>query len=203
MIARAPSLLVALLALFALFAAVDADTPIDLGEASSYVILGRGIIFEGPGSIINGNMGVSPGTAFVDPTGSTIHNGDLDIDNPASFAAQSALTAAIIAAEGKESTGYSLSPEGIFAYSTGTPGIYLTRDAVTLVPGVYNICRDYYHEGSGCFFGGVSISAVLTLDAQGDPDAVWTFKIIDAGLSFYGQMAFKDGVGNANHVTWV
>eukprot|EP00601_Ochromonadales_sp_CCMP2298_P014433 CAMPEP_0173235906 /NCGR_PEP_ID=MMETSP1142-20121109/11126_1 /TAXON_ID=483371 /ORGANISM="non described non described, Strain CCMP2298" /LENGTH=500 /DNA_ID=CAMNT_0014166279 /DNA_START=104 /DNA_END=1602 /DNA_ORIENTATION=+ len=155
MIARAPSLLVALLALFALFAAVDADTPIDLGDAYSYAVLaGREIRYASGRPTINGNIGLYPGTSI---TGIIvpIHNGVVDIDNPASIAALSALSAAYSAAEGKEATS-DLSGQDL--------------GGMTLVGGVYT------------FSDSAALDGVLTLDAQ--------------------EVVFKDGVGNANHVTW-
>ncbi|KAJ1406561.1 hypothetical protein B484DRAFT_404101, partial [Ochromonadaceae sp. CCMP2298] len=180
MIARAPSLLVALLALFALFAAVDADTPIDLGDAYSYAVLaGREIRYASGRPTINGNIGLYPGTSI---TGIIvpIHNGVVDIDNPASIAALSALSAAYSAAEGKEATS-DLSGQDL--------------GGMTLVGGVYT------------FSDSAALDGVLTLDAQGNPAALWTFQIGPdrrgvMEFAMRSAVVFKDGVGNANHVTW-
>jgi hypothetical protein len=62
---------------------------------------------------------------------------------------------------------------------------------MTLLPGVYK------------FAAAAALTGVLTLDADGDPNAVWTFQIGSALLFAGGsKVVFSSGTGNANHVCW-
>ncbi|KAJ1421525.1 hypothetical protein B484DRAFT_332700, partial [Ochromonadaceae sp. CCMP2298] len=63
---------------------------------------------------------------------------------------------------------------------------------MTLLPGVYKFASN-----------AALSSGVLTLDANGDPDATWTFQI-GAAILFAAdsQVVFKDGVGKTEYVYW-
>jgi hypothetical protein len=124
-------------------------TFVDLGRADSYAVLaGSATTNTGP-SVINGDVGVSPGssiTGFGPPAvvNGTIHSADTEAQN-----AQTDLIAAYDDAAGQASDG-ALPPEA---------------GGLTLVPGVYTNSSS------------VGLTGTLTLDAQGDPDAVWVFQI--------------------------
>ena len=135
------------LALFA--SAAFAQTP-DLDDALDFAVLG-GTAVTCTTSVIAGDVGVSPGTAFTN-TGCTITGDTPPATNAAAARAQADLADAYADARALPC------PSGNVLLSTIT-------GPVTLTPGVY--CTGAALTGTG----------VLTLDAQGDRNAVWVFQI--------------------------
>lgn len=123
-------------------------TPVPLGTAEDFAVLGATTVTNTGPSEITGDLGVSPGTAITGfPPGvviGTIHPGD-----PA--AAQAHADAAIA---------YDLAAGRVV-----TDTIATELGGTTVTPGVYD-------SASGTF----TINGILTLDAQGDPDPVFIFK---------------------------
>ncbi|KAJ1415656.1 hypothetical protein B484DRAFT_467153, partial [Ochromonadaceae sp. CCMP2298] len=163
-----------------LLSAWCATSTIDLGDASSYAILaGSAVTTSGAiDSVVTGNVGVYPGTSITGfpPGGTAIVYGDLDIANTAAFDAQAALTSAYDTAAG-------LAADAVLSD--------LDLAGMTLLTGVYKFAAE------------AALNGVLTLDANGDPDAAWTFQIGSAILYAAGsEVVFKDGVGNAENVYW-
>jgi hypothetical protein len=123
-----------------------AEPTVNLGTTSSFAVLaGRTITNTGP-TTINGNVGLYPGSAFVD-TGVTL-NGARHIDDAVAIQAKTDLVTAYNDAAGRSVTGSEPVELG----------------GLTLGPGVYS---------SGGVFG---ITGTLTLDARGDPNAVFIFQ---------------------------
>ena len=121
---------------------------VPLGTASSYAVLaGQSVTNTGP-STINGDLGVSPGTAVSGfPPGTvngTIHSADAN-----SLQAQSDLTTAYNNAAGQ-------APDASISGDLG---------GRTLTAGVYKAPSS------------IGLTGTLTLDAQGDPNAVFIFQI--------------------------
>ena len=153
------------------------DTPLDFGSASGYAILaGSTITSTGAvGTVITGNMGVFPGTA-VTGFPPAVLNGAIDSGNTAAGNAQGSLTVAYNTAAAKQ-------------FDTSLSNTDL--GGMTLLPGVYNF------DGVG------SLNGMLTLDANNDPDAVWTFQIAsELYVALGSSMIFKDSIGNPDHVYW-
>ena len=150
-----------------------AQLPVSLGTAGDYrVLAGTSVTNTGLSHIV-GNLGVSPGTGLTGfPPG--VITGVQDVDNAASGDAQSDLTAAFSDAAGR-------------APATGVSG---DLGGATLTPGVYNAATT------------LSITGTLTLDAQGDPDAIFIFQL-GAGLATASasQVVLTDGAQAAN-VFW-
>ena len=123
-----------------------------LGTAQSFAVLGASTVTNTGATAIVGNVGVSPGTAITGfppgvVTGGALHAGD-------AVASQ---------AHSDLSTAY-----GVIAGEASPPANNLTGQdlgGLTLLPGVY-------HFDSSAFLTGV-----LTLDAQGNPDARFDFQI--------------------------
>ncbi|WP_217921226.1 ice-binding family protein [Miltoncostaea oceani] len=141
--------LAAALAGFALTssAALAAQPPVGLGTADSYaVIAGSAITNTGP-STINGDVGLSPGTAISGFPPGTI-NGTVHAADAEAAQATSDLTLAYDDAAGR------------------TPALAVPSElgGLTLTAGVY---------ASASALG---LTGTLTLDAQGDPDAVFILK---------------------------
>lgn len=118
-----------------------------LDAVSNFSVLGATVTCTN--SVIAGDVGISPATAFTN-TGCTISGGMPPATNAAAVDARVDFLSAYDVARNTPCTNTLLST------ITGP---------VTLTPGVY--CTDAALTGSG----------VLTLDAQGDANAVWIFNI--------------------------
>jgi hypothetical protein len=142
--------------LLAAFLAVISAIPVSLGTAGEYAILaGAAITSAGSaGTVITGKMGIHPGTS-VTGFGPGLLIGDLNIANAASLTAKNDLELAVVAAMVKTTT-------------LDLTGIDL--GGMTLVPGVYS------------FASTAAVNGVLTLDAAGDHNAEWIFKVGSALL---------------------
>ncbi|WP_030771848.1 ice-binding family protein, partial [Streptomyces sp. NRRL F-2664] len=125
-------------------------TPVPLGTAASFAVLaGSEITNTGP-TVITGDLGVSPGTAISGfPPG--IVNGTIHSGpvDPVGLQAKNDLVVAYNNAAG-QSTDAILPPDA---------------GGLTLVPGVYTAPST------------LGLTGTLTLDAQGDPNAVWVFQV--------------------------
>ena len=123
-----------------------------LGSASSFAVLGASTVTNTGPSLIQGNLGVSPGTAVTGfgpgtVSGGSIHAGD----------------AVAAAAHADAATAYAA-----LVAMVSPPANDLTgRDlgGMTLVPGVYH------------FASSAQLTGVLTLDARGDSNALFVFQV--------------------------
>jgi hypothetical protein len=120
---------------------------VNLGTANNYAVLAGSTITSTGATVINGGLGLTPGSAV---TGSPIVNGLYDVDNARAVLAQNDLTTAYNAAAG-------LAPnQNLTGENLG---------GLTLTPGVY-------------FFASTAqLTGLLTLNALGNPDAVFVFQI--------------------------
>ncbi len=122
--------------------------PVGLGAADSFAALSGTTVTNTGFSTLNGDLGVSPGSALTGfPPGKV--NGTVHATDPVANQAQSDLTAAYNDAAGR------------------TPPQALPADVGgrTLAPGVYK---------SGA---ALAVTGAVTLDAQGDPNAVFIFQV--------------------------
>ena len=123
-------------------------TTIGLGTAGSYSVLGGQSVSNTGTSTLSGNVGVNPGTSIIGfPPGIT--GGVIHAADAHSLQAQSDLTTAYNNAAGQA-----------FDASVGAE-----LGGLTLTPGVYNAASS------------TQITGPLTLNAQGNPDAVFIFQI--------------------------
>ncbi len=180
-IGRGIAVAVALLSTFVLAvpaAHADATTP-PLGTAADFAAVAATTITNTGPTVVNGDLGVSPGSAITGfPPGivnGTIYTGN---DGPAVSAAADAETA--------------------YDDAAGQPCDFTRSDpdlgGDTLPPGVY------------CFTSTtVGLTGTLTLDANGDPDAAWIFKIGSTlTTASNSAVVLKGGVTpcNNNNITW-
>jgi hypothetical protein len=130
-------------------AASAATAPVGLGTASSYAVLAGSTVTNTGPSVISGNVGVSPGTAVTGFPPGTVNSGTIHAADAAAADAQADLTTAYNDAAGR--------------VKSASIGGFIGAGR-TLGPGVY-------HATSSLDVGGS-----LTLDAQGDPNAVFIFQ---------------------------
>src|SRR5581483_9240818 len=124
-----------------------------LGTAQSFAILGGSTVTKTGPSIIIGDLGVSTGTAITGFPPGTVLAGTTHSADAVALQAQNDNTTAY-----NFLAGQACSPANTFGVPANIGGL-------TLVPGVY------------CFASTASVTGTLTLDAQGDPGAVWVFQV--------------------------
>lgn len=154
-------------------AAFAAEAPVGLGTAGSYSVLGGQTVTNIGPSQLNADLGVSPGSAIEGfPPG--VHGGSLNAGNAQAAQAQADVVVAYNDAASR------------------TPTESVTGDLVgrTLGPGVYNSA------------GPLALSGTLTLDAQGDPNAVFIFQAASSLITASASNVNLIGGAEACNVYW-
>jgi hypothetical protein len=129
--------------------AASGPAPVALGSADSFGVIGGSTVTSAGVSTVNGDLGVSPGSAVTGfPPG--VLNGTLHPGDAVATQAHADLATAYADAAGRNPTA---AIDGDLSGVTLTPGVYAAGAALTL-------------------------AGTLTLDAQGDPSAVF---ILQAG----------------------
>lgn len=123
------------------------QAPVGLGTAGSFAVLAGATVTNTGPSTISGDLGVSPGSAVVGFPPGTVSNGVIHAADAVALQAQADVTTAYNDAAGRATT----------ATVTADLG------GQTLVAGVYT-------------GGALGLTGALTLDAQGDPNAVFVFQ---------------------------
>ncbi len=142
--------------------AVAATAPVGLGTAGSFAVLaGTTVTNTGP-SVISGDLGVSPGTAVTGFPPGIVTGGTVHEADAVAGGAQSDLTTAYNDAAGRSPTAACI------------PGFIGAGQ--TLAPGVYKASSSLEVGGS------------LTLDAGGDPGAVFIFQAPSTLTHRLGQL---------------
>jgi hypothetical protein len=127
---------------------VAAQPTVNLGTTSSFAILAGETITNTNPTTVTGDIGLFPGTDFPGQAEVTV-NGAVHLTDAVASQAKDDLVTAYNDAAGR----------------TPVTRIPTELGGSTLIPGVYD-------SASGTF----EITGTLTLDAQGDPDAVFIFK---------------------------
>ncbi len=145
-----------------------------LGSAGSFAVLGGSTVTSTGNTVLNGNLGLFPGTAIPGfPPG--IVNGTIhDTDAVAHQAQVDALTAYNI-----------LVGEAVTQTLTGQD-----LGGHTLLPGVY-----FYSSSA-------QLTGQLTLNAQGNPDARFDFQIGSTLTTASSASVLLEGGAQACHVFW-
>ena len=153
---------------------------IDLGCAGPFAVLAGSTISSTGPSIINGNVGLSAGSALIGfPPG--IINGTQEITTPAAAAAKLCLTSAYIDGQGRSLNAISL------------PG---QLGGLTLAPGLYS-------NSSTSGISGTGANGILTLDAQGNANAVWIFQIGSTLTTDPATSIVLAGGAKAANIFWI
>lgn len=120
-----------------------------LGAAESFAVLGATTVTNTGATTITGDVGVSPGTAITGFPPGVVTQGALHANDSVA-----------VAAHASASTAYN----ELADTSCGTPLSNPDLGGLTLPPGVY------------CFATSAQLAGTLTLDAQGDPNAIFVIK---------------------------
>jgi hypothetical protein len=168
-------LLVLALTLPSQFATAQGQLPVNLRSADPFGVLAGSTVTSTGGTIVNGDLGVSAGSALTGfPPGTvtgTIHAGDA-----ASAQAQLDLTTAY-----NDAAGRSLNPVAVAGNLGG----------MTLTPGLYKSTS------------GLAISSGnLTLDAQGNANAVFIFQMVSTLDVLSGHQVILSGGAKAANIFW-
>jgi hypothetical protein len=150
---------------------------INLGSASTFAIMATAAI-SGGGDQINGDVGLDPGSAQGIPPSEI--NGTIHVNDQAIKDAQTALLAAYNDAVSRSVNAQTL--EGNLGGLTKTPGLYV--------------------NGSSTGISGTGTGGILTLDAQGDANAVFIFKMASTLVTDPGTSIVLSGGAQAKNVYW-
>jgi uncharacterized repeat protein (TIGR02543 family) len=153
---------------------------IDLDCAASFAILAGSTITSTGESVINGDVGLSEGSALVGfPPG--IINGVQQITTPEAANAKICLTTAF-------DEGMSRSEDAI-----SLPG---QLGGLTLAPGLYS-------NSSSSGISGTGANGKLTLDAQGNANAVWIFQMGSTLTTDPATSIVLAGGALASNIFWI
>jgi hypothetical protein len=161
-------------------ATTQSPAPVNLGSAASYAILAGSTVTNAGATFINGDLGLSPGTA-VTGFGPGIENGTARVSPDANAAsAESDLTAAFNDVAGR-TTNQIVQPTGELGGLILAPGLYKAP-----APGSFAIS-----------------TGDLTLDARGNSSAVWIFQMPSSTLTVgSGLQVILINGAKASNVFW-
>jgi hypothetical protein len=151
---------------------------INLGSAGSFAVMATASISSTGPVVINGNVGLAPGTSQGIPPAQV--NGTIHVNDPIVTQAQADLLAAFNDATSRSTNAQTL--PGNMGGLTFTPGLYVNSTSVLI--------------------SGAGPGNNVTLDAQGDPNAVFIFKMGSTLTTGVGSQVILAGGAKASHVFW-
>ena len=150
-------------------------TFVDLGTAGSFAVLAGSTVTNTGMTNVLGDLGVWPGTAITAFPPGIVSDGTTYAGDAIAMQAQSDLSVAYNSAASAP-CGTTLSGQDL--------------GGLTLTPGVY------------CFGSSAQLTGKLTLDAQGDPNAVFLFQIVSTlTTASSSSVVFTNG-GQGNGLFW-
>jgi hypothetical protein len=154
--------------------ALSAQAPVGLGTAGNFAVLaGSAVTNTGP-SVISGSIGLAPGSAVSGFPPGIVLDGTTQVANGVALQAKNDLVTAYNDAAGRSSTE---TVAGDLAGQTLTPGVYSSASTLGL-------------------------SGQLTLDAQGNPNAVFIFQAGSSLIVGSGSQVNLIGGAQACDVYW-
>jgi hypothetical protein len=155
--------------------AACSQAPVVLKSATGFAVLAGSTVTNTGNTIVNGDLGVSPGTA-VTGFGPGIVNGTQHNGDPTAAQAIADLTTAYNDAAGR--TLCAVTVAGNLGGTTLAPGLYKSTSTLAISSGD------------------------LTLDAQGEPDAVFIFQMASSFTTTAGRAVILSGGAKAANVFW-
>jgi hypothetical protein len=153
-----------------------AQTAPSLGTAQSFAVMGGSTVTNTGSTVVTGNLGVSPGSAVTGfLPGAGIVNGTIHAADAQALQAQNDVTTAYNALVAQ-------------ACTTDLTGQDL--GGMTLTPGVY------------CFSTSAQLTGTLTLNALGNGNAVFIFKIGTTLTTASNSLVLVNNGGSACNVFW-
>lgn len=152
-----------------------ADATVNLGTAGSYAVLAGSTVTNTGNSMIYGDLGLSPGSSVTGFPPGQVVNGAQHVHDAAALQAQNDLTTAYNDAAGRPTS----------ADVTGQD-----LGGMTLTPGVYQSLSS------------MGLTGTLTLNAQGNPDAVFIFQAGSTMIAETGSAVVLLNGASACNVFW-
>jgi hypothetical protein len=156
----------------------QSPAPVNLGSAGNFAILAATTITSTGGGSIDGNIGVWPGSAFVPGTPPATVNGTIYLNDPVAAQGQADLLAAYNNAAGRTSVDI-VTLAGNVGGMTLAPGLYKSTSSLAISSGE------------------------LTLDGQGQANAVWIFQIASTLTTTSGRKVILSGGAQAANIYWI
>jgi len=154
--------------------AIGAQAPVGLGTAGNFAVLAGSTVTNTGPSVISGSVGLAPGSAVTGFPPGIVLAGTTQVANGVALQAKNDLVTAYNDAAGRSST---QTVSGDLAGRTLTPGVYTSASSLGL-------------------------SGQLTLDAQGDPGAVFVFQAGSSLIVGSGSQINLIGGAQACNVYW-
>ena len=154
--------------------ALSAQAPVGLGTAGNFAVLAGSTVTNSGPSVISGSVGLAPGSAVTGFPPGIVLAGTTQVANGVALQAKNDLVTAYNDAAGRSSTA---TVSGDLAGRTLTSGVYTSASTLGL-------------------------SGQLTLDAQGDPSAVFIFQAGSSLIVGSGSQVTLIGGAQACNVYW-
>ena len=154
--------------------AISAQAPVGLGTAGNFAVLAGSTVTNTGPSVISGSVGLAPGSAVTGFPPGIVLAGTTQIANGVALQAKNDLVTAYNDAAGRSSTA---TVSGDLAGRTLTPGVYTSASSLGL-------------------------SGQLTLNAQGNPAAVFVFQAGSSLIVGSGADVILIGGAQACNVYW-
>ena len=173
---RTSAVVITLVAALCALTSLPAAAQISLGSAQSFGVLGGSTVTNTGASTVSGNVGVSPGGAVTGFPPGAVNGGAIHANDAVAQQAQSDLTTAY--------NNIAATPCTVDLTGQDLGGL-------TLTPGVY------------CFSTSAQLTGGLTLNALGNPNALFLFKIGSTLTTSSGSTVTVINGGSAcNNVFW-
>jgi len=151
------------------------QAPVALGSNAAFAVLGGTTVTVTGGGSITGNIGIFPGSAYVAGVPPVTVNGTIYAGGPVAAQAQADLTTAFNDAAGRQTP---VIVAGNIGGLTLTPGLYKSTSSLAISSGD------------------------LTLDAQGNANAVFIFQIASTFTMTSGRSIILAGGASSSNIFW-
>jgi hypothetical protein len=168
-------LVLAVAVLLACHQATAGEAPVALGSAATFGVLAGATVTSTGFTIVNGDLGSGPGTAVDGFPPGTV-SGTIHAGDPVAAQAEADLTTAYNDAAGRATAPITVA--GNLGGQTLAPGLYKSTSSLAISSGD------------------------LTLDAQGDANAVFIFQMASTLTTTSGRQVILTGGAQAKNVFW-